>query len=73
MVRLASGVAKPRVDVKPPVVDDSVVEPLPWSVRFWALAPIVRAPPGVMARVPVLCSKGVATLVEKVGLLAMLI
>ena len=29
MVLLASGVAKPRVEVKPPVVDDSVVEPLP--------------------------------------------
>lgn len=71
MVLLASGVAKPRVEVKLPVVDDRVVEPLPCKVRFWVAAPIVRAPPGVMARVPVLCSSGVVTLVVKVGLLAM--
>lgn len=71
MVLLASGVAKPRVEVKLAVVEDRVVEPLPCKVKFWVAAPIVRAPPGVMARVPVLCSSGVVTLVEKVGLLAM--
>ena len=72
MVRLLVGVAKPTLLVKPPVVEDRVVEPLPCKARLWVVAPIVRAPPGVMDRVPLLSSCGVVTLVLKLGLLVML-
>lgn len=72
-VVLAVGATKLIVVVFAPVVAVKVVAPVPCRLKAWVVAPMVKAPPGVMVNVPALCSKGVVTLVEKVGLFTVVI
>ena len=50
----AVGVVKPTVVVLPALVPLRVLAAVPWRVKAWPVAPRVKAPAGVIVRVPTL-------------------
>ena len=71
MLLLLVGVVKLRVVVLPlpAFLAVMVLVSVPCNVNCCPTAPTVKAPDGVIAKVPVLCKIGVVTLVVKLGLL----
>ena len=69
ILRAAVGLVKPTVVVLAPLVAVKTLAAVPCTVKAWAVAPTVKAPPfGLMLKPLEPSKEGVVTLVEKVGL-----